>query len=97
MTASGDVAAVDRVLSALAQTPEESLAPLLDSLLPRLLAMLTADTGPALRGKLFETLGHVNKRVRERLTIALPLTALLAMLPGGASPRCAKPGGGGGA
>jgi len=76
-----DVEQLDRVLTRLASvTDEVAFAAVLAQLLPRLLSRMTVSLAAASRTKLLEILSHVNKRVKDRASVPLPLPALLEVL-----------------
>ncbi|KAK9834910.1 hypothetical protein WJX81_007994 [Elliptochloris bilobata] len=78
MAASDEVAALDRVLTRLALTEEDSLEKILGKLLPVVIGQLKTPH-QATRSKVLEILSHVNKRVRGHAAIKMPLDALLAL------------------
>ncbi|RYE99927.1 MAG: hypothetical protein EOO41_00315, partial [Methanobacteriota archaeon] len=71
----------ERVLFRLSTiSDEEQLQHVLASLLPMLMMRLRTDLAAAPRAKLLEVLSHINKRVKDRRSIRLPVADLLQCL-----------------
>jgi hypothetical protein len=75
-----ELASLERVLDRLGATDESRLEAVLSKLLPPLLGKLAPGLNPAVQGKVLAVLSHINKRVKERLQIALPVEELIAQL-----------------
>ncbi|CAM6125657.1 unnamed protein product [Calypogeia fissa] len=81
MAAAGDaedLAMIDRLLTRLALTEDAQLEKVLSKLLPLAISRLGSTHAP-MRIKVMEMLNHINKRVKDQLSIKLPLKDLLKM------------------
>ncbi|KAK9795879.1 hypothetical protein WJX73_005986 [Symbiochloris irregularis] len=76
-----DVQALDRILLRLGLTEEDKLSSVLAKLLPLVIQQLKIPD-ESVRKKVLEILSHVNKRVKERPSIKLPLRDLLQLATG---------------
>ena len=83
MDSSGDaeaVASLDRVLDRLAATDEAHLEVVLSRLLAPLVLRLAPGVTPAVQSRVLGILSHINKRVKEREVVGLPVPDLLEQL-----------------
>ena len=77
---SEEIASLDRVLDRLAATDESRLEAVLSRLLVPLVLKLTPGINSTLQAKVLSVLSHINKRIKDRTQIGLPVADLLEQL-----------------
>ncbi|KAG6544513.1 hypothetical protein Mapa_014151 [Marchantia paleacea] len=73
-----EVASLDRLLTRLALTEDAQLEKVLSKLLPMAISRMASPHQPT-KLKVMEMLNHINKRVKDQLSIKLPLKELLVL------------------